>query len=426
MKLPALDPRRWLSSRLARGTLAATLWQGVRVGAQALWMVVIARAIGPSGYGTFAGAAGLAGAIGSLTGVGFGLLMLQDVSRRPDIFPAAWKRANIAFLASGGLLWAIFVLGALPLLPSGTPAWQYAAIGLPEIMFFPQTILASYAFQTRERMGMAGWMYALVPMGNLVAAACFLWLSNEQTLGAYVPWHVASSLGAALAGHVAVSRILRPGPARFLVTRRDVGESLGYSMMRVIDTALVSIDKTLVLRLADPASAGWYTAAFRLASVLAIPVSALAMAALPRLFRARGGDQSARMARTLLLSSLIGGGAASAGMIAASWALPLLLGDDFARSAQAARYLCLTPFLIGLCSTGANVLVTSDRRRLRMMAQAAGLAVLAVLGFTLIPPFGIAGAAVMLQGALGTTAALLWWAAFRSRSPTHSTSRNHD
>ena len=45
--------------RLAQNTVLATGWQGIRVALQAVWVVLLARAIGPGGYGSFAGMAGL-------------------------------------------------------------------------------------------------------------------------------------------------------------------------------------------------------------------------------------------------------------------------------------------------------------------------------------------------------------------------------
>lgn len=417
------DLRRRLGSTVARGALAMTFWQSVRVGAQALWMVAIARALGATGYGTFAGAAGLASAIGSLTGMGFGLLLLQDVTRTPHVFPESWRRANAAFLITGALLWILYTTVAPWVFHNTAPAWQYAAIGLPEIILFPQAILASYAFQTHERMSVAGAIYALVPAGNLLAAAGFLIFSSEYTLGKYLPWHVASSVIAAVAGRSCVTKILRPGRASLSLTRRDLQESLGFSLMRVIDTALVSVDKTLVLRLAGAEIAGWYTAAFRLASVLAIPVSALAMAALPRLFRESGGTGSRRVIGILFTTSLIGGTLGAAAMLAGSWLLPWILGPGFAGAAHAARALCMTPLLIGLCATGANILVTSDRRRARTLAQGTGLVALFTLAMIFIPRYGIAGAAVMLQGALGFTASLLWMMVYRQNRPIIESSR---
>src|SRR5690348_17708871 len=79
MKFPAIP-----ASRLVRNTILATGWQGIRVALQAVWVVLLARALGPGEYGSFAGMSGLATAMGSLTGLGFGMLMIQDASRNHE------------------------------------------------------------------------------------------------------------------------------------------------------------------------------------------------------------------------------------------------------------------------------------------------------------------------------------------------------
>lgn len=405
MRLPGISP--WLSGQVARGTLAATLWQGLRVGSQALWMIVIARALGPSGYGGFAGAAGLATALGSLTGLGFGLVMLQDASRDSAVFGGAWKRAVLACLASGTAFWLGFLVVAPHIVP--LPAWQLAAIGIPEVVCFPLTIVSSYAFQTRERMGWAGAMYALVPASNLGAAACFFTFASERSLAAYLPWHAGASVLAAVAGYVSVARFLKPAPASFSLTRRDAGEAFGFSLMRVVDNGLGSLDKTLVLRLAGADAAGIYTAAYRLVAVLSLPVTSLSMAALPRLFRVGAiGGTSPSFIRRLATFATAGGIAALGGVLALSEIIPWLLGDAFSASANFARWLCLFPLFFGLSSLGCNVLIASQLRRQRIVVQLLGLFTLVGGMAVLVPAFGLGGAAAALMAAHGVIVLTIW------------------
>jgi len=408
---------RWASGKIARGTLAATLWQLVRVGSQALWTIALARSLGPYGYGGLAGVAGLATAIGSLSGVGFGLLMLQDASRDPSSFSTAWKHAVWAIFLSGSVFLVAFAFLAPLLVSLSGPGWQFAAIGLPELICFPLTITASYAFQTRERMGFAGAMYALVPASNLLAATLYFAFGQTRSLEGYLPWHAGSSVIAALTGYVLVTSLLRPGKARLSMTRRDAGEALGFSLMRVVDNGLGSLDKTLVLRLAGAEAAGIYTAAFRLVAVLALPVTSMAMAALPRLFRLGelAEPEGQAFIRRLTLFALGGGVLALLGVFVLSLALPLLLGQSFASSAAFARWLCLFPLFFGLSSLGCNVLVASRLRRSRIAAQVAGLVTLTLAMAVSIPAYGLAGAAGSLLAAHGVIVLTVWWVVHRGR-----------
>lgn len=397
---------------LAHNTVLATGWQGIRVALQAAWVILLARAIGPEDYGSFAGMAGLAAALGALTGLGFGMLMIQDASRDHDQFAAAWKRALVLTLASGFALWGLYVAAA-PRLFHVHDVWLYAAIGLPELVCLPVTLVASYAFQLHERMGWAGALFSLSAVGNLVAVVAFLELSPGHALRHYLPFHAAMSVFAGTGAISLVVGLLAPAKARFEISRRDVHEGMGFSLMRIADTGMTSLDKTLVLLLAGSHVAGIYGSAYRLVAVLAMPATSLGMAALPRLFRIHATGTDAPTRKSGLVGVLLAATAAC-GVIAAllayvlSGVLPIVFGPAFAQAAQAARWLAISPLLYGLYALGCNVLVTSHRRTLRIMAQAAGIAILAITALIWVPRFGLKGAVGMLLFSQGATALLLW------------------
>src|SRR5262249_835319 len=160
----------------------------------------------------------------------------------------------------------------------------FLGIGIPEILCFPLTYVASYAFQVHERLGWAGALNALIPLGNLAAVAGFLILAPRHSLGFYLPFHTAFAVVAAMLGLLLVHKLLRPSAATLSIRRRDAREALGFSLMRLADNGLTSLDKTLVLLLAGSEIAGIYSSAYRLVVVMATPATSLGVAALPRLF----------------------------------------------------------------------------------------------------------------------------------------------
>jgi O-antigen/teichoic acid export membrane protein len=180
--------------------------------------------------------------------------------------------------------------------------------------------------------------------------------------------------------------------------------------MRLVETGMTSLDKTLVLKLANSEIAGIYSSAYRLVSVLAIPATSLGMAVLPRLFRSYTEDQAqhAGLVRYLVGATCIYG--LVAGM--AAWSLgdvlPLLLGPHFSSAAHATRWLAPLPLLYGLYTLGCNVLVTTHRRYLRVLAQAAGIALLLISAGVCVPRFGLEGAVAMILVTQAATAALIW------------------
>ena len=397
-------------SLLARNTILTTGGQAVRIVGQAIWVVLLARAIGPERYGAFAGIAGLATTLGALTGLGSGVLMLQDASREHAQFPVAWKRSLLMALSSGLTFWMIFVLVAPELFRINVGVLLYAAIGLPELICFPLTVTSSYAFQAHERMGIAAMMYALIPLGNLIAVGFFLLFAPRYTLGIYVPFHAIASIIAAVCSTLLVQRLLSPAPCVFSMSRRDVRESLGFSLMRLVDSGTTSLDKTLVLALGGSHVAGIYGSASRLIAVLGMPIASLGAAALPRLFRHSQVDSraQAKLVSVLLVATVAYGVIAAFLAYALSGVLTILFGNAFTQAAQVARWLAISPLLYGLYALGCNVLVTSHRRALRILAQASGIAILAITALIWIPRFGLKGAVGMLLFSQGATALLLW------------------
>ena len=399
------------TGRLARNTVLATSWQGVRVALQALWVVLLARSIGPGDYGLFAGMAGLAAALGSLTGLGFGVLMLQDASRNHKHFPIAWKRALRMTLISAITLLGLYICVAPKIFGVHIGFWSYAAIGLPELVCYPVTMIAAFAFQAHERMGCAGTLFTLTAIGNLVAISAFRLLMPTKTLVLYLPFHAAGSILAAVCAVTLVVRLLAPHAADFSMSKRDMREGLGFSLMRIADIGMTSLDKTLVLLLAGSRAAGIYSCACRFVAVLAMPATSLGMAALPRLFRNhQAGAQSPQpnLIGILLIATTAYGIVAAVLAYLLSGFLPVLFGSAFAQAAHAARWLAISPLLYGLYALGCNALLTSNCRKMRIFAQVSGIAVLVASALLLIPRFGLKGAVGMLLIAQGATALLLW------------------
>jgi O-antigen/teichoic acid export membrane protein len=408
---------RWRHSVLARNATLAVAWQGLRVAGQALWMIVLARQIGPSSYGLFAGMAGLATALGTLTGFGFGVLMLQDTSRAPERFAATWKNAlGMALLTGAGLL-LVFIGVAFALFHHEGTLAMYVAIGIPELLCVPLTIVSSYAFQAHERMGWAGALFSLVPLGNLAAVAAFSCMPGTASIGAYLPFHAASSILAALTAVMLVRCMLAPAPARFALQPRDVREGAAFSLMRLADTGMTSLDKTLVLQLAGSEIAGIYGSAYRLVAVLAMPATAVGAAALPRLFRAdlEPSGSNPHLLRTLVGVNVAWGVFAAFGAFAAGYLLPLLLGPGFADATRLAWWLAPWPLLYGLYTLGCNVLLTSQRRHLRTGVQALGMGVMAIAAVLTMPRFGLAGPAAMLLSTQALLVLLVWGLIWRQR-----------
>lgn len=413
MSLPQRLAVLWRLRRqgLAGDTGRVAFWQAMRIGGQALWVILIARLLGPHGYGTFVGVAGLATTLGGFTGLGMGLVMLQDTARDPGLFDRRWSQALGACVASGCVLAIAFGLIA-PRLLANVPALIVAALGVSELLFFPLVSVAAFAFSARGRMGTAAAMPALTALGRVLAAAAF-WAFAAHRLETYVWLHVTATLTCALVALAMVRQQCRPHPASLRLSRREVREGVGFSAVWMVGNALSSLDKTLVLRLAGAEIAGLYAAVYRLATVLALPIEAMTMAAGPRLFRHGGGQAQpgliARLVGFTLACSVLAG-------IVLWWSaalLPWLLGETFRPAVAAARWMVIFVPCYGLRLLGSNILMASNAKTWRVLIEGAGLACLLLFALLWLPRYGLYGAVAMICMSEGLLAIAVWLALWR-------------
>src|SRR6202142_4310463 len=104
-------------SVLARNSIWMFLGYGVRIIVQAGYFVLIARALGPRGYGAFVGATALINIVGPFGGLGAGNLLVKNVSRDKSLFSVYWGNALFLLAVSGLLLLGVIVLAAHWILP---------------------------------------------------------------------------------------------------------------------------------------------------------------------------------------------------------------------------------------------------------------------------------------------------------------------
>lgn len=404
---------RWKPGALARNTVLATAWQGVRLVLQFAYLVLVARVLGVEGYGVFAGSASLAASLSPLVGLGFGMILVQEVSRAPSRFPEFWAKALRAVAVSGPVMAGVMLALAPLLLPVDDHWAVILLIAAAELLAMPLVAASSLAFQAHEQLGRT--MFNHVQLNILRFGAVALLAAGDQ--GGLVPFAWAYFGATAVAALLSLGQIRRafghPDMARAHLAGR-VREGLGFSLSVVANTAHAEIDKTLLLRLGSAEAAGNYSVANRIVAAVTTPLIAYILASVPRLFRE--GEQGIRavaaLARRLLLPILLYGVVAAAVLLVCAPILPWIFGDGFVTVLDLVLWLAPLPLLAGISQLGLNVLTASGRQRARVAIEAAALLGNAALNVVLIPRFGAEGAALAAlgsQGVFGLMSAIAAW-----------------
>jgi O-antigen/teichoic acid export membrane protein len=378
-------------------------------------VLILARALGPTGRGTIAFITVTALVAARLAGVGIGEATAVFVARRPEL--RGELLANVvAFMFGGALLAAAVACGVLVALGDNRPA----GIGVGELTIIACATLVSalgesgYFFLLgRERIGTlalitatASWLYPLF----LIA----LWSTVGLTvLRAAVAWTVAESIRALgyLGPSIRGLTLARPdtglmGEAVRFGSRAWVGSLARFLNFRT--------DQLLMGFLASEAALGVYAVAVNASEVLLYLPAAMATALLPAAARADTGLRTEQALGAFRSAAVVTAAAGVAAAVLGPLALPLVFGAPF--EASVTPFLWLLPGALGFAATAvfSSALMAGSSPGLSSVGPIVSLGLGVGLDLLLIPRFGASGAAAAASAAFlaGGCAAL---AVFRRR-----------
>ncbi len=405
------------SDHVARGS-ALLFWSKVAGNAGFFVAVLIlARALGPTGRGTIAFVTVTALVAARLAGLGIGEATSVFVARRPEMRSALLTNV-VAFMFGSALLTAAVACGALVALGDDRPA----GVGAPELTIVACATLVSALgeggyffllgcdrFRTLALItATASWVYPLL----LVA----LWSTVGLTvLRAALAWTAAESIRsfAFLRQSGRGLRLGRPDSGLLVEAVRFGSRAWVGSLARFLN---FRTDQILLGLLASEAALGVYAVAVNASEVLLYLPAATATALLPIAARTEAGlrtEQALRAFRSAAVATAV------AGVVAALLGpplLPVIFGAAF--EASATSFLWLLPGALGFAAmvVFSNALVADSSPGLSSVGPLVSLVVGIALDLVLIPRFGASGAAAAASAAFlaGGCAAL---AVFRRRNP---------
>jgi O-antigen/teichoic acid export membrane protein len=366
--------------------------------------ILIARALGPDGRGVLALVGVLSDMVIWFVTLGLGSAY-QVLAGKGDV-PRAALAGNclLLSLALGGVA-ALGVFAAAPwLLASAFRGLTVRQLGLAAaaLPFGALTFLTSNlligAGLVRAQAGLQVGSAAF----SAAAAAIVLYGFGLGVDAMVVLLVVTAALVAA--AHVAV--LAGAWGLSFRGAAGIAREALAYGLRAYVGTVTSYVwlraDVVILNWFAGPRAVGWYSLAGGLAEKLWLLDSSVGRAVLPRVIgadRAGAADLAGRAARHLLL---VTGLAAAALAILSPWLIPAIYGEAFRPSVL--PFVLLLPGIAAQAASRplAAYFYGQLARPLVVSATSAATMVLALAVYlALIPPFGIAGAAI------GTTAAYL-------------------
>lgn len=394
---------------IALATLRTSLILGIRLAMQAGTLLLVARLLGPERFGEFAGVAALAVVIGTLSSFGTNLVFLGEMSKEPGRRMHVLAYALPTTLLCGTLLLAVYLLFAgVYLSASGASLMVLLAIGAAEILLQPLFAFLSNEHLAMERIARSQVVISLPLVMRLLAASLVFMVDAADPLAAFSFGYLIAS---AIALSLATATSSAPWPTLRdwrLPSRSELHQSSGYAALAFTACGPGEIDKTLAAVLLTPSSSGLYAAGTRVIGAVTLPVIAMLLSALPRLFR-EGHTQpreTTRLLRWILVAALLYSALITAVLWLAAPVFMGLFGPGYEGISQMIQWLCLAVPGMALRIAAGSMLMALGRPWMRAGFEIAGVIVLLVCSLMLTGRLGVTGMAVALACAEWTMAAL--------------------
>ncbi|MGE3391649.1 MAG: lipopolysaccharide biosynthesis protein [Gammaproteobacteria bacterium] len=402
------------AGRFARGSLVSASGLVARAALQATYLVAVSRWLGVEGYGVFGTAVATAVLLAPLSSWGAGYVYMEEAARRSALRSSLWRIISLQTIATGCMLAAIAFIAAQGPVDLQLATAALVAILVGEVIALPLAQMLTTVLVTAQRPWLAATSVCAVPFARVLGVLALVVWSVEPSITAMAISHGGTS---ALAGLfvmlVAWHGVDRTAPGRSSVPvpglKRRLLDGAPYALGALVGLGYLEVDKLLILQLAGPTSAGTYTAAFRVAMVLFIPVTALLANALPRLMAARqAGATTVLLPRVVIVALTY---AALAALLAWSAAplMPRVFGVEFTAASGLLVLLAGWLPLATLHQCGASALLAQGHKTLRLLVETVGVGVVVGANLVLLPAWGAEGAVGALVCAETQMSIACWW-----------------
>jgi O-antigen/teichoic acid export membrane protein len=375
---------------------AAWIFTGrvVAVLLQAAYFVLLARLLGVSEYGIFAGAFALVSTVSPYSALGGSMLFMRYLAIEPGQAPKYW--GNSLITSSVFTLVSLLVVVIVRFVHG-----KLAHIGVVLVLlvanclFLQITTLGSMLTFTLGNARSSAWM-------NLSSNFCRVLAVAVMRIGMgradAFQWSIGVLAASALAAVVVLYQVHRNiGPLRYdlrLLRERSL-EGLGFSFAGTTEAVNNDADKVMLSYFGLEIQNGFYTLAYRILDFATSPIVALNTAVVQRhfLLSQSGIRPRLRLAFRALVATAALGIVLAIGIKALAPLLPRLTGRDFSGAIQVLRLLCWLPLIRGLHQMCGSVITGAGHQNWRTAAQCSVALVNVGLNWSWIPRWGWMGAA---------------------------------
>ncbi len=394
--------------RVAHNTAVQFAGEAVSKGASIAFYIVMARALGVSGFGEFNLALSIALLCTVFAGFGLDAVLTTETSREPERLREVFWNA----IAAKGAFGLIGIAAALVIATLGGYRIEFdlavAILAVAAVVeLIAKTLYSTFqAFDDMrpvatsmalQRVATAGIGIPVMVLGGGLLPVCIVYLVTALLACGYAAWVLRRGIGLP-------SLWLDADAARALVRR-----SLPIGVATIFGAILFRIDATMLGLIKDDEAVGLYSSAYRLLESTLFVSYAFTAAALPTLSRlTRASEPPIAVAATLSVKAIFAG-LLPVGMVFALFAEPIVstvYGSEFEAATTSLRLLGGAAALYGISYLGGYILISQQRQNLIPWIVGAVAIENIVLNLILIPNHSYDGAAAATSISEATLAAV--------------------
>lgn len=385
--------RQSLRSQIVRNATWMLSGYGFQLLGRMGYFIIIAHALGPTGYGSFVACTALIGTMAPFASCGTGHVMIKYVARDRNVLSAYLGNALLVTMASGSILTLVALTLRPYVLPKSSTSAMLIAIAIADLFGMGTNTICQQAFLALEQAQRFSRLMAFSTAVRLVAAIILVALGPTATNWAYL--YAGSVVVATTTGIVAVSRCCAPPRFQLNLFVPSVREGFHFATSQASQSIYDDIDKTMLARLNTVEAAAIYAVAYRFIDAVSLPIYSVANASYPEFFRlgVQGVTSGFGFARRILRRSILYGLATAVGLFVAAGLIPMVLGHAYQESAAALRWICILPVLKCMHVFLADTLTGSNYQWQTSSAQIAAAVFNVAINLWIIRAFSWRGAA---------------------------------
>ncbi|MCR8641093.1 oligosaccharide flippase family protein [Paenibacillus sp. N1-5-1-14] len=393
------------------------LGQGSRILIQAVYFIIIARVLGPQGFGAFVGVVSLMAILSQFTGLGTGLLMIKHVARDQTSFPVFWGNALAVTIASGLIMIGLSLGIAHLVFPTTISLSLVLVIAFSDLLFLPLLDLSTLAFQSFEKMFWTSQLQVVMSVLRMIFALFLLFFDAQPLPEDWGILYLIGTIVSAAIGFIMVTFKLGLPDLNLSRYYKEAKDGLYLCLSQLAQSIFNDADKSMMPRLSSVEAAGIYTSAYRIIDVSFTPIRSLLAASMSRMFKygEAGIEGVWSFARKIILIGCALGAVTGVFLYFIAPVMTYILGSSYQSSIFAIQWLAVIPLFKAINYFAADMLTGSGYQGRRSFIQFTVGFISIVMNLILIPKFSWHGAVFMNIAANFLLAIGLWGAVINLR-----------